>query len=112
MKVNIKSTNLQLTEAIKAYIYKKMEMAEKYLGKNEVIQWDFEVELTTNHHHKGDIFRAEVNLAFADEYLRTDQTADDLYKAIDEVKDRLIDLIGKQKDKRLAKRRVGQKEDA
>jgi ribosome-associated translation inhibitor RaiA len=33
MKVNIKSTNLELTEAIKAYIYKKMEMAEKNMEK-------------------------------------------------------------------------------
>ena len=112
MKVDIKATNLELTPAIHAYIQKKMDMAEKYLGKQDVIQCDFEVALTTHHHHKGQIFRAEVNLSIAKEYLRADRTSEDLYKAIDEVKDNLVDLINKHKEKRLSKRRLAKKEDA
>jgi putative sigma-54 modulation protein len=105
MKFNLKSTNLELTPAISAYIDEKMDSIEKYLGSMPVINFDFEVELTTNHHHKGDIFRAEANLEVAGDLLRVEKTEADLYKAIDKVKDHLIDLIKKHKEKRIAKRR-------
>jgi ribosomal subunit interface protein len=105
MKLNIKATNLKLTPAIRAYIEEKMTMVEKFLGKLEVINCDFEVELTTRHHHKGDIFRAEVNLEIAKDLLRVEKLEADLYKAIDKVKDHLVDVIKKYKAKRIAKKR-------
>jgi putative sigma-54 modulation protein len=105
MQPNIKSTNLELTPAIRAYVEEKMAMIEKYLGNLQTVNLDFEVELTTKHHHKGDIFRAEANLAIANDLLRVEKVEPDLYKAIDKVKDHLIDLIKKHKDKRLAKKR-------
>ncbi|QQS60012.1 ribosome-associated translation inhibitor RaiA [Candidatus Falkowbacteria bacterium] len=106
MKPQIRATNLEITPAIQSYIEKKMEMVEKFLGKTKVINCDFEIELTTKHHNKGEIFRAEVNLTIPGEVLWADCTADDLYKAIDKVKDHISDLIKKHKDKRLAKRRI------
>ncbi len=105
MKFNLKSTNLELTPAINSYIEEKIDSIEKYLGSLQIINFDFEVELTTNHHNKGDIFRAEANLEVAGELLRVEKTEEDLYKAIDKVKDHLIDLIKKHKEKRIAKRR-------
>ena len=105
MKVNIKATNLELTPAIKSYIEEKMTMLEKYLGDTSVINTDFEVELTTKHHNKGEIFRAEVNLSLAREMLRVEKTESDLYKAIDKVKDHLKILIVDHKEKLLAKKR-------
>jgi putative sigma-54 modulation protein len=105
MKVKIRANNLKLTPAIQAYIEEKMNMVEKFLGSIQVINCDFEVELTTKHHHKGDIFRAEVNLAIAKDLLRVEKLEADLYKAIDKVKDHLIDLIKRHKEKRLAQRR-------
>lgn len=110
MKLTIKATNLELTPAIKNYIQKKMDMAEKYLGDRKVIGCDFEVELTTKHHHKGDIFRAEVNLSVAKELIRVEKTETDLYKAIDKVKDHVVELMKKYKEKKLAKRRVASAE--
>ncbi len=109
MKLDIKSTNLELTPAIRDYVEQKMSMVEKYLGSQDVIQCDIELELTTNHHHKGNIFRAEVNLQLAQELLRVERTEDDLYRAIDKVKDHLADVINKYKEKRLARRRESQK---
>ena len=105
MKLNIKATNLELTPALRQYIEQKMDMTEKYLGGREIINCDFQVELTTKHHHKGDIFRAEVNLAMPNELLRIEKSESDLYKAIDKVKDHLVDLIKKYKERRLAQRR-------
>jgi len=108
MKINIRANNLKMTPAIKAYIEDKMQMVEKYLGKLKVVNCDFEVELTTKHHHKGDIFRAEVNLEIAKDLLRVEKTEADLYKAIDKVKDHLVDVIKKHKEKRVAQRRTAE----
>jgi len=108
MKINIRANNLKLTPAIKAYIEDKMKMVEKYLGKLKVVNCDFEVELTTKHHHKGDIFRAEVNLMIAKDLLRVEKLEADLYKAIDKVKDHLVDVIKKHKEKRVAQRRTAE----
>lgn len=109
MQSILKATNLELTPAIKAYIEKKLEMVDKYLGKQDVISCHFEVELVTRHHQKGEIFRAEINLTLPHSLLRVERTAEDLYKAIDKTKDHLVELIKRSKEKRLAKRRQTEK---
>ncbi len=105
MKINIKSTNLSLTPAIRSYLEEKMATVEKYLGNLDIINFDVEVELTSKHHNKGDIFRAEANVQVAKDLLRVEKTEPDLYKAIDKVRDHLIDMIKKHKEKRIAKTR-------
>lgn len=105
MKLNIKTSNLELTPAIEDYIKTKMEAVTRFLGNLDIINFDFEVELTTKHHNKGEIFRAEANLEVAKDLLRVEKTEADLYKAIDKVKDHLVELIKKHKEKRIAKRR-------
>ncbi|PIR58314.1 MAG: ribosomal subunit interface protein [Parcubacteria group bacterium CG10_big_fil_rev_8_21_14_0_10_35_15] len=99
MKINIKSTNLELTEAIRDYVQEKMDMLDKYLGNIDVINCDFEVALTTNHHLKGEIYRAEANIEVPGSLLRIDKTEKNLYKAIDKVKDHLAQMIVKHKEK-------------
>ena len=60
LKIDIQGTNMELTEAIKAYINEKIGSLEKYYDGILVARVD--VGLTTKHHQKGNIFRAEVNL--------------------------------------------------
>lgn len=110
MKINIKSKNLELTPAIKSYAQEKMDMLEKYLGSIQVVNCDFEVEKTTNHHQKGNIFRAEANLEVPGELLRVEKEEEDLYKAIDKVKDHLMRSIRRYKQKKEDKRRQGRDE--
>lgn len=105
MNINIKATKIELTPAIKDYIQEKMDMLEKYLGDIQVINAHFEVELTTHHHQKGDIFRAEANLSIPGSLLRVEKTEGDLYKAIDKVKDHLHMMIKKHKEKLIDKKR-------
>jgi putative sigma-54 modulation protein len=100
MKVKIKATNLELTEAIKNYIEVKMQMLDKYFGDIKPLICEVEVELITNHHLKGEIFRAEINLELPGKLLRVEKTEKDLYKAIDKVKDHLGIMITKYKEKR------------
>jgi len=102
MKLQIKATGTKLTPAIREYIELKMEMLNKYLGDVKVTNCDFEIELTTKHHQKGDIFRAEVNLSVPGDMLRVEKTEPDLYKAIDKVKDHLVRSIKRYKEKKLA----------
>jgi len=98
MRINIKSTKLELTDAIRDYFQKKMDALEKYLGGVKVINCDVEIEKTLGGQQKGEIFRAEVNLDVPHRLLRVSKTEKDLYKAIDKVKDHLEIMIKKYKE--------------
>lgn len=105
MKINLKATKFELTEAISQYVQDKMDMLDKYLGNTNVTNCDVEVEKIVGGQNKGDIFRAEVNLSVPHEMLRVEKTAADLYKAIDKVKDHLDEIIVKYREKARDKRR-------
>lgn len=105
MQINIKATNIELAPRIKDYVQEKMDMLEKYLGDIKVIAADFEVAITTLHHVKGEIYRAEANIELPHELLRVEKTEKDLFKAIDKVKDHLKISIKKYKEKRIDKRK-------
>lgn len=94
-----------MTEALKNYIEEKVAMLEKYLGDIQVINCDFEIEKAVGDQNKGKIFRAEINLEVPRELLRVEKTEDDMYKAIDKVKDHLVLLIKKYKEKLRDKKR-------
>ena len=100
MNIKIKSTKMELTEAIRVYIEEKVNMLEKYLGNIPAINCDFEVERMTGH-HKGEVFRAEINLEVPGEILRVEKSEEDLYKAIDKVKDHLELMIVKHREKKI-----------
>lgn len=106
MNINIKSSHLELTPALKQYVTEKMEMLEKYLGTRvKVINCDFEIEKAVGGQNKGEIFRAEANLQVPNEILRVEKTEADMYKAIDKVKDHLELVIKKYKEKLIDKKR-------
>lgn len=92
MDIKIKATLMDLTTPIEDYIYEKIGGLDKYF--DNIISCEVEVGKTTAHHHKGDIFRAEVNLAVPKKILRAEAETDDLYKSITAVKEKLkIELI-------------------
>ena len=105
MKIQIKATNLELTPAIRAFVEEKMNMVDKYFGEITPTMCQFEVDLVSHHHHKGDIFRAEVNLEVPGELLRVEKTEGDLYKAIDKVKEHLVEVVKKYKEKKIGRQR-------
>jgi len=106
MQIRIKATKLDMTDAIRDYCQKKMDMLDKYLGDRiPVINCDVEVEKTIGDQRKGDIFRAEVNLEVPREILRVERTEKDLYKAIDKVKEHMVMAIEKYKGKLIEKKR-------
>ena len=109
MRLIIKATNLELTAELKDYLQKKMDMLDKYLGRLKVINAHLEISKTTNHHLKGEIYSAEVNLSLGSDLLRVKKTEKDLFKAIDKVKDHLEMVIKKYKDKKIGRKKQKQK---
>lgn len=90
MNLDIKATNLELTPAIKQYIETKVSGLSRFLGKWEKlgnVNVKFELAKTTNHHNKGEVYYAEINLNLGEKMLRAEYSADDAYKAIDKAKD-------------------------
>jgi ribosomal subunit interface protein len=100
MNVQIQATKIELTEAIKGYVQEKMDMLEKYLGDVQVLNCDAEIGVSVGGQHHGDIFFCEINLNVPHSLIRVRKEENDLYKAIDKVKDHLERSIVKYKEKR------------
>lgn len=101
MKIKIKTTNIALTYAIEAYVNEKIKSVEKFAIPHENEDPIVEVEIgkTTNHHQSGDVFRAEVNFHVRGKHFRATSEKDDLYAAIDDMRNELVRELNSHKDK-------------
>jgi putative sigma-54 modulation protein len=107
MKINLKATGIELTPAIASYAEKKAGALEKFFrGSLDAVAY-VEVGKSSRHHKSGDIYRAEIRVAGQglDHYAAAEQ--DDLYAAIDVVKDEIIQELKRAKGKRFALARRG-----
>jgi ribosomal subunit interface protein len=93
-----------LTEAIKDYVSKRITNLEKLLSNIEAqkgeARVDFEVMKTTNHHKAGEIFHASCKINLDGENFYGQSDSEDLYSAIDQVKETLFNEINKNKDRK------------
>ncbi|MDQ3075986.1 MAG: ribosome-associated translation inhibitor RaiA [bacterium] len=90
MQINLQGKNLELTQEVKDYLHKKITHLEKYtLSSEEEAVVNVELIKTTNHHKKGEIFKAEANLSFGGNKFFAVKELDDVFKAIDAIKDDL-----------------------
>lgn len=105
MFFRLKATKVILTDDVKDYIQKKMDMLEKYLGDIQILNVDVEIEKSIGSHQTGDIYRAEVNIEVPGDLLRVEKTEEDVFAAIDKVKDHLEILIKKHKEKLIDRNR-------
>ncbi len=86
--LSTKCTNMDLTDAIACYVNEKLDSIEKLTQDFEpVAELAIEVGKSTRHHNKGPYFFAEMTLHVPGEVLRASKEAEDLYEAIDHVKD-------------------------
>ena len=100
MATKIKATNFDLTPSIQTAIQKKIEPLLKLIpAKMTPIELGVEVGKLDPHHQKGDVFRAEVNLIVKGEVLRAESAKEDIFMAINDVKDKMQILIAKFKTK-------------
>lgn len=103
MQINLLGKNMELTEAIKDYVKKRVTNLEKLLSRIEEGQGkvlvNFEVSKSTNHHKSGDIFHADCLIKIDGKEFYGSADKEDLYQAIDALKDSLYNEINKNKDR-------------
>lgn len=87
MTLNISHRGIELTPAIHDYVEEKMASLNKY--SQDIQHIDVEVGLTSGHHQKGKIFECKANIQVAGKIIHLEKEAEDLYKAIDKVRDHL-----------------------
>ncbi|OGZ71730.1 MAG: ribosomal subunit interface protein [Candidatus Staskawiczbacteria bacterium RIFCSPLOWO2_01_FULL_33_9] len=103
MNIIIKTKNLELTASLQEFIEEKIGGLKKFtkiLQKDSSEGFFVEIGRETNHHRKGDIFRAEARVHLPQKTLVAVSEKDDLKRAIVEVKDELQQEIKKYKLKK------------
>ncbi len=104
----IKTTGMEITPAISEYVHKKIDVLEKFIGEESVALAEVEIGRTTNHHHKGDVYKAEINFTLEKDIYRAVSIQSDLYRAIDVMKDNVVQEVTKTKKKRFSLIKKGQ----
>lgn len=99
MKIKLKTTNFRLLPDIETYLEDKLNALDRFLPRDESIFADVELAKTTNHHQKGNVFKAEVNISVPGRLIRAQAEEWDLRVAIDEVKNELQLELRKYKEK-------------
>lgn len=100
MHIIITGIHIETTDAIRSYAFEKMKTLEKFLPKGDTsAKLAVELSKTTAHHAHGDVFQAEAQLHIRGKETTLRATEDDLYKAIDVLKDMLARELATHKDK-------------
>ena len=99
MNINIKATNMELTEAITDYVNTRLEYLEKLCTEEEITGY-VEVGKTTNHHKQGEVYKAEYDIKINGEHFFYSCEMSDLYSAIDNAKEEISNNIAHKKDKK------------
>jgi putative sigma-54 modulation protein len=104
MQINLQGKNIDLTDAIRDYVLKRATNLEKLLSAMEKsggeAMVNFEVGKSTKHHKSGVVFHSDclININGREFYSSSDK--EDLYQAIDEIKENLFNDIKKNKDRK------------
>lgn len=104
MQINLQGKNIELTEAVKDYVSKRVTNLEKLLSgieeKGGEVRVNFEVSKSNNRHKSGEIFHADCLIKIDGREFYSSFDAEDLYTAIDEIKETLFNDIQKNKDRK------------
>lgn len=100
MHIIITGVHMEMTSAIREYALEKMGTLEKFVPKDDSgAKLSLELSKTTNHHTHGSFFQAEAKMVIKGKQTTLRTTQDDLYKAIDILKDMLSRELSQNKDK-------------
>lgn len=100
MRISYKTKDMEMTPAIQEYADKRLAALDRFVSRDdESVMCVVELGKTTRHHKSGDVFRAEVKLHIAGRDLYAVSERDDLYVAIDEVKDEIVRQVNSYRNK-------------
>ena len=106
MNIRVKATNLSLNPAISSYLEKRLAKIGKLMSRDPSVVCDVELSRTTDHHQKGDVFRAEIHIVGRGLDAYAASLNEDLHLAICDVRDEIVKEIrgGKKKRRSLIRR--------
>lgn len=112
MKINLLTKNIELSDSIRDYVYKKITNLEKLIENMDPegeARITFEVGKNSERHKSGEIFHADcvVKISGRDFYSSADER--ELFLAIDTVRESLFKEISREKDKKLTLLKRGAK---
>ena len=113
MRLTIKATNIAHTNAIDAYVGKRLAELERVLEpkeKSELARID--VGKTTKHHKTGrDVFYAEITFHVKKKDFRAVGRSEvDLYAAVDEMKDEIVREVTRHHERTRSRAKAGGRE--
>jgi len=110
MRLNLKATNVVLSDTIKDYLEKRLRSLDKLISlDDQSVMIDVELGCSTKHHQSGDIFFAEINIHHGKEAFRSVSNRPDLQSAIDDMRDEIAGELSSKRGKlRALSRRGGQ----
>lgn len=98
MKFSIKLTQITLSDNVQKNIESKLSGLDKYFAG--ILDARVEIEKVTDHHRKGDIYRAELNVSVPGNMLRAESVQDTIPAAIVDVKKKMEIILKKHKETR------------
>jgi putative sigma-54 modulation protein len=96
--VEIFAKNLELTEAIKGYIEKKVSKLDRFI--REIDETRFDITYSKSARNVNERHSAQITLHGSGFILRAEERSDDLYAAIDLVMDKILRQIERYKGKK------------
>ena len=97
MEIIIRGDKIEVTQAMKDYINEKLKRLEKYLEKSEEVRANVVVKV------KGHMQSVEITIPLHNFIIRSEETQDDFYAAVDKAIDVMERQIRKNKTKIKAK---------
>ncbi len=99
MNFDIKTKDIELTEAIRSAVEDKMAKLGPLVERfGESVTAEVEVGKTTGHHNKGAHFRAEVHVRLPGKLIYADAENEDMYMAVREARDKTKRQINDYKE--------------
>ena len=97
MFIDVQAKDLELTSAIDSYAREKFNMLEKYYDSIQEIHC--ELEMDSHKHNQGKIYTCKGHLFVPGKDFYVEKQEEDLYKAVDKVKDHLQQMLVDWKEK-------------
>lgn len=98
-KLNILCKDFELTEALESYAQEKCGSLDKYLSRYSDVAYNLRLGKVAKSHNHGKIFYAEVSVHTAEKNFGGKVEAEDIYSALDLLRDEIAHNISHYNDK-------------
>jgi putative sigma-54 modulation protein len=98
MFIEVKAQDFELTDAMKSYAEEKFGLLEKY--DDQIIEIRCDLRMDSHKHQHGDVYACTGHLFVPGKDFFVEKQEEDLYKAIDKVKDHLQEMLTDWKEKK------------